>query len=92
MERISLVAIVESYRILAESKRLNIHLVFLIFAKFGFSSFGAKYISLLSTENPWGKIVNKVVIALIFAVISKIVFNQSCKTDENEDEAKKKRI
>jgi hypothetical protein len=81
IERIGIVALVESYRILKDNGKFNLHLIFFLILKYGLNSIGSKYISFLSGDN-WTIIQGRLVLGLIFCIIAKVIFNQVSSTEE----------
>lgn len=81
-ERLALVAMIESYRLLKESNRFALHLVFLLILKYGFDSVGSKYFFVL--ENEWENIQMRGVCSLVVVVIGKVIFEKICVGDEEK--------
>lgn len=81
-ERLALVAMIESYRLLKESNRFALHLVFLLILKYGFDSVGSKYFFVL--ENEWENIQMRGVFSLVVVVIGKVIFEKICVGDEEK--------
>lgn len=88
IERISLVAIVEAYRSLKESESFSLHLMVLILLKFALGTLGPKYIQPLSTSISWNYIQARLGIALVFALLSKLIFNSVCSKSEGDTQKK----
>ena len=83
LERISIIAIVESFRILQESNKISIHLAVILICKFALSVIGEKYIPFLKSENEWINIQNKAILAIGFGFLSKMIYNSTCVFSEN---------
>lgn len=84
IERICVVALVESYRILKESRKFNLHLIIILIGKYVLSNLGPKYIPFLSGDQ-WSVIQARLVIALVFLVISKLLYNSTVSSNDSEE-------
>lgn len=86
VEKISIVALIESIDKISQDKKFNIHLIFVILLRYVFNGIGFKYIEYLQKIKDWDYILLKIAIALCFGFISKLFFNYYNKTEEQRAE------
>ena len=64
---------------------MNIHILLILITKYFFSGLGFRYIQALRYEDSWSQLIVKGVCCLVFAFISKIIFN-IVTTEKSEDQ------
>ena len=71
IERIAVVALVECYDKLKTNNKVNLHVIFILIAKYLFSGLGFKFIEKLRYEDSWHQLIARGVFTLGFALFSK---------------------
>jgi hypothetical protein len=71
IERIAIVALVQSYETLKSQNRFNLHILLILLSKYFLNGLGFKYIEQLKFEDHWQSLAAKAVICLVFAFLSK---------------------
>ena len=89
IERIGMVALVQSFVTLSNENKMSLHIILFIIGKYLFSAFGFKKIEGMmfkgmSLGDKWEEIVGRIVIAMVFGIFCKIVFKMSNKTEEEK--------
>ena len=89
IERIGMVALVQSFVTLSNENKMSLHIILFIIGKYLFSAFGFKKIEGMMFKNTslgdkWEEIVGRIVIAMVFGLFCRIVFKMSNKTEEEK--------
>ena len=85
IERISVVALVECYEKLKSQNALNIHILFILIAKYFFSGLGFRVIDRLRYDDPWNQLFAKGVFTFSFAFLTKLIFNNVFREETEDD-------
>ena len=88
IEKMSIIALIQSAQKLMDDKRSYLHILFLVAIKYIFNSFAYNYIPQLNFGgDQWKILMSKIAITIIFGLISKRIFKNSNKTlDEMGEE------
>merc|ERR1711976_293057 len=87
IERIAIVALVQVYETLRTNSKMNIHILIFLIAKYFFTGIGFKYFFKMYYEDQLNQLGVKCVYVIIFALISKYIFNYIYADDfKTEDE------
>ena len=84
IEKMAIIALIQSGQKLMDEKKAYIHIIFLIFIKYIFNNFAYNYIPQLNFGgDQWKILISKVVFNLVFGLIAKKIFKN---TNKKEDE------
>ena len=88
IEKMSIIALIQSAQKLMDDKRSYLHILFLVAIKYIFNSFAYNYIPQLNFGgDQWKILMSKIAITIIFGLIAKRIFKNSNKTlDEMGEE------
>lgn len=87
VEKLAIVALIQSIQRSFEENRIGIHLIFFVIAKYVFNNFGYNYIKLLNFDgDQWKVLGSKVGITFIFGIIAKKLYRNVNKTDDEKAE------
>ena len=88
IEKMSIIALIQSAQKLMTDKKAYIHILFLVAIKYIFNSFAYNYIPQLNFGgDQWKILMSKIAITIIFGLIAKRIFKNSNKTlDEMGEE------
>lgn len=86
VEKIGVVALVESVNRLNNEKKLNLHLIIILLLRYAFNGLAFKYNDFLKSVTDWNLIYLKGGISLSFGIVCKILFNIYNKSDEQRAE------
>ena len=88
IEKMSIIALIQSAQKLKDDKRSYLHILFLVAIKYIFNSFAYNYIPQLNFGgDQWKILMSKIAITIIFGLIAKKIFKNSNKTlDEMGEE------
>ena len=83
IEKMAIIAMIQSIQKLKEEKKAYIHIVLLIIIKYIFNNFAYSYIPQLNFEgNQWKILISKIVVTVVFGLISKKIFKNANKTED----------
>ena len=83
IEKMAIIALIQSTQKLINDQKVYIHLIILILIKYIFNSFAYNYIPQLNFEgDQWAILLSKIVITCIFGLFSKKIFKNSNKTED----------
>ena len=83
IEKMAIIALIQSTQKLINDQKVYIHLIILILIKYIFNSFAYNYIPQLNFEgDQWAILLSKIVITCIFGLLSKKIFKNSNKTED----------
>ncbi len=71
IEKIAIVALVQSYETLKNQNRFNVHIVLILISKYFFSGLGFRYVEQLKFDDSWHALGARAVTCLAFAFLSK---------------------
>jgi hypothetical protein len=86
IERIAVVALVESYSHLKKNEGVNLHIVLILLGKYFVSGFGFKFIEKMY-DCTWSQLGAKAAYVAIFSLIAKIIFGNVF-SDKDSEEAR----
>ena len=82
IEKMAIIALIQSGQKLMDEKKAYIHIIFLIFIKYIFNNFAYNYIPQLNFGgDQWKILISKVVFNLVFGLIAKKIFKNTNKTE-----------
>ena len=83
IEKMAIIALIQSGQKLMDEKKAYIHIIFLIFIKYIFNNFAYNYIPQLNFGgDQWKILISKVVFNLVFGLIAKKIFKNTNKTED----------
>ena len=83
IEKIAIIALIQSFKKLKDEKKAYIHILFLIVIKYIFNSFAYNYIPQLNFGgDQWKILLSKIIITLAFGFVAKKIFKNSNKTED----------
>ena len=83
IEKMAIIALIQSIQKLMDDKKLYIHLILLIAFKYIFNSFAYNYIPQLNFGgDQWKILLSKIANTIIFGLLAKKVFKNSNKTED----------
>ena len=83
IEKMAIIALIQSAQKLMDDKKAYIHLIFIIIIKYIFNNFAYSYIPQLNFGGvQWKILLSKIIITLAFGLLSKKIFKNSNKTED----------
>ena len=83
IEKMAIIALIQSAQKLKDDKKAYIHLIFIIVIKYIFNNFAYNYIPQLNFGgDQWKILLSKIIITLGFGLLSKKIFKNSNKTED----------
>ena len=83
IEKMAIIALIQSAQRLMEDKKVYIHLIIFILIKYLFNSFAYNYIPQLNFGgDQWKILISKIAITLAFGLFAKKIFKNSNKTED----------
>ena len=83
IEKMAIIALIQSIQKLMDDKKLYMHLILLIVVKYIFDSFAYNYIPQLNFGgDQWKILMSKIAITVIFGLTAKKIFRDSNKTED----------
>ena len=83
IEKMAIIALIQSGQKLMDEKKAYIHIIFLIFIKYIFNNFAYNYIPQLNFGgDQWKILISKIAITLAFGLFAKKIFKNSNKTED----------
>ena len=83
IEKMAIIALIQSGQKLMDEKKAYIHIIFLNFIKYIFNNFAYNYIPQLNFGgDQWKILISKVVFNLVFGLIAKKIFKNTNKTED----------
>ena len=83
IEKMAIIALIQSGQKLMDEKKAYIHIIFLIFIKYIFNNFAYNYIPQLNFGgDQWKILISKVVFNLVCGLIAKKIFKNTNKTED----------
>lgn len=83
IEKMAIIALIQSAQKLMEDKKVYMHLIFFIVIKYIFNSFAYNYIPQLNFGgDQWKILISKIAITLAFGLFAKKIFKNSNKTED----------
>ena len=89
VERIGIVALIECYVLLKKNEKFNLHVILILLSKYTINSVGSKYIPGLN-EDGWKLIQVRIIICIVFSLLSKITFSNVINSVEADASSSKK--
>ena len=87
IEKIAIVALIYSIHILRNEKKFYFHIILVLIGKYFLTNLGFKFLKFFQKENNWENIQLKIGIALVFGLLSKILYKFSNLSENDKAEA-----
>ena len=84
LEKIGIVTLILCIQKLNSENKINGHIVIILLAKYIFSNLGYNYIQQFKDYDVWKNIQFKIIFAFVFAILCKIIFNMTIKSEEDK--------
>ena len=87
IEKIAIVALIYCIHVLRNEKKFYFHIILVLIGKYFLTNLGFKFLKFFQKENNWENIELKIGIALVFGLLSKILYKFSNLSENDKAEA-----
>ena len=87
IEKIAIVALIYCIHVLRNEKKFYFHIILVLIGKYFLTNLGFKFLKFFQKENNWENIQLKIGIALVFGLLSKILYKFSNLSENDKAEA-----